>query len=384
MIKYNKMNIKQIITINYTSNLTTCNYCDPGIRFDHIPQYYNIKNKEFVFCCDLLIMMSDSNKADRLDSYKEFKKLMKPKYWTMDNCIMIIDVANTNNVELFKYILQYIKFKNDYQINAICFYCCQRGLFDIVEYVRDNLIDELDLFYCAVYSMLSNSMEFYNKYKNIIIKNKYQFVYENYHNPVEWSDMHLILYACLNGNLSNVKLLAQDGFMIHRNSMEYAATSGNLELMKWLLENGCKIYYTEFLQTLKLKKNRFRNLKWLCENSYQINDEVREYIVEVGTIEIFKYFLKKFPDKFKPTEYEYDCFANWYARAASTGNIGMLRYLWGKKYRFEKTSDKTVLESALNSNDTKTIKWVLTNYPCKYEKISTGNICKYITIKNNI
>ena len=85
----------------------------------------NMRNKDFMFCCDLL----------KLKEYKEFEKLVKDKYFIMDNSIMVIETIDSDNVEHFKYILDYIEIKN---LEQVLKYCCRFGKFNIVDYLIDN------------------------------------------------------------------------------------------------------------------------------------------------------------------------------------------------------------------------------------------------------
>lgn len=60
--------------------------------------YTNIKNLNFVKCGDML----------KLEEYGEFEKQFKYDYFSMDNCVLVIDTIKSNNAEHFKYLLNYI------------------------------------------------------------------------------------------------------------------------------------------------------------------------------------------------------------------------------------------------------------------------------------
>ena len=245
------MNNKQIIEICYDSEeldfMTIAS--DVPIKFNHIKKYNNVKNKKFVFCCDMLILSLESPKQKK---YEEFEKLIKNEYFSMDNCIMIIDVINTNNVEHFKYILQYIKFKTNKQLEILCYYCSQRRLFNIVEYINNYLLDDLNMYYCVVISMLSGSMYLYKKYKHLI----------------KDTENAILTYASSYGDLSIMKFLVEDGCKSNCYILPYSTMSKDLSIVKWVIGN--------------LYDPDTKMINWILQT-----------VAEFGTVEIMDYFIKK-------------------------------------------------------------------------------------------
>ena len=298
--------------------------------------YDNITNKNFVWCCDLLI----------LKNYKEFEKILKREYLSMDNGIIVIDVVNSNDVEHFKYILDYVEI---YDIERVLFYCLPKGLFNIVDYILNNN-PEFDKYEKYIdESFMSNSLEFYNKYikkcedfnyghhfraiaktgninfvKKFINTYKYfepEVLYEATKNGnievikylVENKDklgpQEYVLYgAVLNGNIENIKYLLQKGYMfnedidgtesefdeaIYKNNFEIldwllekgckfgpetfsaAAVEGNLKIMKWLLKHGCKFNNRTFNKAIEY--GNIKNLEWLVENGCKVTKNALHY-----------------------------------------------------------------------------------------------------------
>lgn len=361
------MNNKQIIEIKYINNNDQFRHnfwytYDIPLNFNHIKKYDNVKNKEFVFCCDLLILVSESNEIDESNDYKEFEKLIKKKYWTMDNCILIIDTVNTNNVELFKYVLQYVKFKDKKDINLLCMYCCQKGLFKIVDYIGKYLLDEIDKYHCVIFSMLSGSMELYNKYKDSL------------------EDKSEILnYACYYGNLDNIKQLRNDGAEYSGNTLRNACINGNITNMQWLIDNGYRLEFNAYYGVLKSKINRMENIKWLYQNKCPIINTISTFVPRLGTIEILEYFINIRLQYFgkEPNSY--------YGEAAGNKNIEMIKYLWKNKYPpdLDVVHYNSIIDRAL-SNNTEMVKWVINNYPYKSEFISSYQVEKFEKIRKEI
>lgn len=95
--------------------------------YDYEKRFDNIKNLNFMKCCDLPI----------LKEYEEFEKLIQPEYWKLDNCIIIIDTVKQNNVEHYIYIEQYVQIQN---IEYLFHYCCSENLYNIVKYLYTNYI----------------------------------------------------------------------------------------------------------------------------------------------------------------------------------------------------------------------------------------------------
>ena len=114
----------------------------------------NIKNLNFVKCCDLLI----------LKEYEEFEKLIKKEYYTMDNCIMIIDVINSNDVDHFKYILKFIHFKN---LHNILLYCFVKNHNNLIDYIMKNN-PQFNSYVKYIELSINNTKYYFNKYINKI------------------------------------------------------------------------------------------------------------------------------------------------------------------------------------------------------------------------
>ena len=158
-------------------------------QFVYILKYDHVKEKDFVFCCDLL----------ELKKYDEFKKKLKDKYWNYDNGIMAMNIIKLNDVEHFKYILQYITIKEKI-LGLILIYCAENKLFNIVNYILDNnmLKDKIYMENAIIKSIITGSLYMVKKYghnfKNI--------------NPL------ILEKALLCGDINNIKYFLNNGYKL--------------------------------------------------------------------------------------------------------------------------------------------------------------------------
>lgn len=135
--------------------------------FKYIISTEDKTNKNFYFCCDLL----------KLKEYKEFEKKIKNEYWSLDNCLMVRETINSDDLDLFKYILKYINITN--MGNIIC-YCRINNKINIYEYLYNltpNYIIthkiEITCYVCQILFTMNYTWEC-NKNKIVVtMKHKY-------------------------------------------------------------------------------------------------------------------------------------------------------------------------------------------------------------------
>lgn len=295
------MENKQAITINFDFDS-----CD--IYFNK-KVYDNIKNLNFVKCCDMLKLLSGSDKIDQSNDCKEFEKLLKKEYWTMDNCIMVMDVINTNSVELFKYILQYIKF-NVEGLDSILIYCCCHRLFNIYDYYSRYVLNNINDIPYVVFSILGGSLKLFNKC-----------------NIKKLNLPEIINAACLNGNLDNIKYLLGHGCVLATDSFKNAVKSENIKSMEWLLKNGGILTGQEYIEAIIL--NNFEVIKWLYNNNcpFVNSSDLESNIIHNGTIEIFDYFVENMNGY--PSNYNYSL-----ETAAKNYDIKFMHHIFTYKFKF--------------------------------------------------
>ena len=302
--------------------------------------YDNITNKNFVWCCDLLI----------LKNYKEFEKILKREYLSMDNGIIVIDVVNSNDVEHFKYILDYVEI---YDIERVLFYCLPKGLFNIVDYILNNN-PEFDKYekYINV-SLKSNSLEFYNKY----IKKCKDFNYDQFflsvvktgnikfvkkfigkfnhiaalvlYNATIHGNIELIKYlvdnkdklgrqnyviygAVINGNIKNIEYLLQKGytFNIDNTDSEFnpAILTNNYEILDWLLKNGCKFGASTF--NISTSKGNIKIMNWVLTHGGNFDDMTFNEAIQYGNIKNLDWLVENGCKIIKNAQ-RYNTSSNW-------------------------------------------------------------------------
>ena len=245
--------------------------------------YSEIKNKNFMFCCDILL----------LKDYNEFTKLIKDEYWKLDNSIMVIDTININNVEHFKYILEYIEIKN---IEDVLLYCCKNKKWNIVEYLINNNPDMTNYQkYCNISAF--SGLYLIKKYLNVIKLNT--TIFGN---------------IIIGGSLDNVKWLRgyrkdkKDNNIWkldsnapvcqwNKRTFYHAAKAGNFEIMKWMrgYRNGqldpnasvCPWDDWTFCKTVE--NGNLEIMEWLLENNCPLTEQVLMWATDYSTLYIIKW-----------------------------------------------------------------------------------------------
>ena len=309
--------------------------------------YNNIKNKNFVWCCDLLI----------IKNYKEFEKVLKKEYLSMDNGIIIIDAINLNDVDHFKYILEYVEI---YNIENILLYCLTKGLFKIVDYILNNNPEFKDYGNYIELSLFSHSLKFYNKYKDKCEYLDYNtflniFAYIGDMKKIDWvvenlkygkasssftfgaredkevwikNAPHVMYYAALNGNLENIKYLQNNiekfgnqekelygavesnsikilDYLLNRgytfiydvyglSEFDVAINNDNFEILDYLLKKGCRFGSRTF--ELAIKNGNIKIINWLITNKCEIDIYAQKNIDSPNYVELINIFeLNKIP-----------------------------------------------------------------------------------------
>ena len=329
----------------------------------------NIRNKLYVFCCDLLLLASEASEIDKQNCYNEFEKRLKKEYWTMDNWSLVIEVVNTNNVEHFKYMLKFIEFRNDEELRSIIYYCYCNKLLNIVDYINKYLLYEVEIRKGICYSILGGSLDYYNKNKTDLIIQTY--------------GRYILYYACINGNLDNIKQLIKDGCEIGNNILGYALTSGNYNTFQWLDNKYIKSQYSLF--RVAIFKKDLQMVKWLHVNEYKLSKHILTFAVKNNTIEIVKYIITYYP-----ISKDYVC--DVYCSSTKNNNLEMLKLLLKHKVKFDnldarKENQKkyhSTINEALKSNNKDIIKWVILNYPYQAKYIKECNLDKFYSIKREM
>lgn len=313
----------------------------------YIKNYDNINNKNFVWCCDLLI----------LKNYEEFEKVLKKEYWNMDNSIMVIDTINSDNVDHFKYILQYIEI---YDMEKVLLYCLFKGLFNISNYILSNNPKFNDYENYIEISIRTGSLKFYKmhrkkckdlnysilvctiakagnlKYlKRFIKKCKYLTPYTlggavrygninilnylvNNHKDLLENQIGVLFCAVIYGDKKNIEYILSMGYKFNENiganyidiaiyknnfkildwllnkgcgfglkTFSKAAGCGNLKIMKWLLKHKCKLYDDTLNSAITY--GNLNNIKWLISNGCYIQKNALIFNTSINKKEIEDY-----------------------------------------------------------------------------------------------
>lgn len=313
---------KQKIEINIETNE---NDYDFKIITDHI------KDRNFMFCCELLL----------LKEYDEFEKKVCGNYWKLDNSYIVIDTLKNNNLEHFKYVLQFIKIIN---IRDVLLYCLKNSKYNISDYLI-NYENSTDYqLYCEITS--HNDLYYIDKYikkikltpyiiENIIscgeieyilwikkyyitaLNKKFTFTYElfrifssninfrnikilgNYNMDFNYLMME---NAALNGDLECVKYLYNNNTIITSKTFVNAATSGNFECLEWLctLKNKrsikshtATIYaWDKWTIYAAVEKGIIKNIEWLYLNNCPIDKYTFYNIAKNGNMKLVKWAYK--------------------------------------------------------------------------------------------
>ena len=312
----------------------------------------NIRNKDFIFCCELLL----------LKEYKEFEKLIKNKYWTMDNGLLIIEAINLNNVDHFKYILDYIKIKN---LEQVLFYCCSYGKHNIAIYLIDNNINFNNYEYYCQISTYSYKIDILQKYFHYIPKDKlknvniYELIpfgkYDDFKTILRLG--YLINVRCIYISISlkkiNFLLLLLNYCKINKieNNIIYDTINniiiifgfpkyiGNFDIIKilrgyrqkknkiWELDpNALICKWDDKIFNIFIIDENIDNLKWLIKNKCPFNTMSYILAARINNIEILK-ILKENNCPFNirtfigVTEHEECKYGQNYKKWASKNNI---------------------------------------------------------------
>ena len=260
---------------------------------DYVIQNNHMRNLNFVKCCDVL----------KLHEYEEFNKLLQSKYWNFDNCIMVMETINDNNLEHFKYILKYIEIEN---IEDVILYCCKYGKLIIFDFliigtdIKHNIQKYCDM-------SLYNSTKMVEKYKEII-----KITDVMIHNAVVSNTLKLIQWLYKNGG--DLKLIIKKSlkYVCSINILQWlfdiSVISDNIDFwdghdidmafyeennprvnkyIKWILSNS-KVrkmlisYYNDFdIESMLLESNNITMYRWAIENKYLISEDVTGYIYDI-------------------------------------------------------------------------------------------------------
>ena len=264
--------------------------------------YTNIKNLDFVKCCDML----------KLEEYGEFEKQFKYAYFSMDNCVIIIDTIKSNDVEHFKYILNYITIKN---LEDVLCYCCKNNYDNIVEYILYNNINFNNYQKYIELSLLGGSLKLVKKYKDKIILSKDMFtnaIFANYKDCLTYLQenkckhhKNVFTTAILNQKINSIEWLIGSGFKCNTkniNALIYSNNEEIFEIFGSILEANDLIIplcnygnlntfkYIHKRKALKIKTSIIHKIqdinivKWLLENnlviyeSFEMKDINLEYL----------------------------------------------------------------------------------------------------------
>ena len=291
----------------------------------HIKKYDYVKEKDFVFCCDLL----------NLKEYDEFEKKLKDKYWNYDNGIMVMDVIKQNNVKHFEYILQYITITAAY-FEDIIIYCGENKLFSLIYYILDNkLVNSKYHYEIAASSSISvGSLDVIKKYSHMLK-----------HFPQRVSNM-----SVLNGDIKNIQYLKKIGYRFN-NTLNYIIASNNVENINWFKRNGVRILNNFNLNTIPNIK--LPTMVWLIQNrniNFSVN--IVSQIIRNGNINIIKLYCETFSDRLQfmrlddITIYRQD-----------KDKINILKYI----KKFYLTIDVWTMHDAFEHNDIAYVKQLLIN-----------------------
>lgn len=254
------------------------------INGKYIIKNNNGKNKDFMFCCDLL----------KLKEYDEFEKKIKNIFWNMDNCYIIMDCIKDNNTKHFKYISKFINIANPEQL---LIYCCKNNYINIV-YI---LIDTYDLKHIQLYveqSMLGGSIKMFNKYLDMMKLSKELFnntiisgnidnlkILEKLHkkkgsllNYKYPYDNDIVEVAIKSENIKMITLFLNKNFLLDTKIFLSAITTDNPKILDFVYSYEEKLDLVDnTCMTHAIKNKKYNSIKWLLNKNIDY---------QVGTIEI--------------------------------------------------------------------------------------------------
>lgn len=324
-----------------------------------------LKDKDFVFCCDLL----------KLKEYEEFKKRIKNKYYVYDNFSLVMETINANDAEHFKYIETYIKLE---YINDITLYCYMNNLNNIADYLLLQC-KNFDYENCAYLSGLNGYIYFIIKYNNHLNFNKYDV-----NNKMPWVMQY--------GTLKEIQFMQKKGIKFCYNV--YAMSTVTIDKLAWLHKNNLQLRKDS--TKIIIQTNNVIILKYLLKHKYKITRDMFLEAIKFSSLEIVKLVydnleVKKFASHFKKCIQYY---------SIQRGNIQILEFLHEKKIKFSndsmnniKANKKNVLLflknikcplltkklqlNAISNNDIPLLSWLI-NLKSFRHKDSL-----YLAIKNN-
>lgn len=273
--------IKKYIEINF--NKYTKKY---------IPVYDNIKNKKFIKCCDILL----------LKEYKEFENIIEPLYWSIDNSIMCMDTINSNDIEHFKYIEQYINITN---IEEVFQYCCHNNKNNIADYLFYHYLIHTNIYkkdtLCATFSkndydmvkyIIHNNNKFYinSTDLDLLLKNKNEkllkFVLINADINIFYVREILDKIFEYNYSLELIQIIFNFNKLCRHNIEDLAIKFKRYDVMIWLVSVGTK-YTAKSLELLIIEEDK-QGIK-IC-----LNNMAKCYDYIYCAISIKKYDIAKF------------------------------------------------------------------------------------------
>lgn len=228
--------------------------------------------------------------------YNEFKKLIKNKYWSYNNGLMVIDILKLDNIDQFKYILNFINVSN---MEHIVYYCCVYGLKNIAIY----LIEKYNYKNYDKYVKLSIEYNPYilNKYMDKIILNKDIFrlaalthkntnLLKRLKNLGCPYDEYVFSNAAENGNLESIKWLYLNNFPHNGMVIPFAIFGDKINILNWLYNNNfsCDIVQTyDFIEMSLNNEEIIPVLNWVWDKNIVDNKTI------LDTITNKLYYIKK-------------------------------------------------------------------------------------------
>lgn len=261
--------MKQKVDINISTAISTIKYFGVD-RMCYDIDIYNIftptaKDKDYIFCCDLLLLAAESAEIDKLNYYNEFEKKIDIKYWKRNNYLMFIENIKLNNLDHFKYMLNFVTIQT--KIKPILLYCYKYNLYNISKYILVHNPYNPKLLNYNTYALLSSfhSIEILKKYTNKIFKNIY------------------FLYNVLESrNLENIKWILDQQWIKDDTQYSYG------KLMYYIMDNEiCSaklVFITNIIQLHSEFKNNIYKILKLCIKYNRI--ELLQFCLKVQTTRI--------------------------------------------------------------------------------------------------
>ena len=314
------MEEKQLINIKFYSeyDLADKNY--------YVESSENSKNLNFMKCCDML----------KLKDYKMFHILLKKEYWEMDNSVMIVDTIKSDDVEHFKYILQYIGLLN---IKQVLNYSCLINSENIALYILKNNYHLWEgpqqtnghyiWFYllCDPYLPTSKLFKKYGKYAK------------------EKNEYGAMQYVAEHNNLESIKWLYSRGYPTSKGIFYIAMENKNIEIIDWIIDNKANDH-TENEFTIDGKNPDMKFYKLLLKRGFTLSRDPVHYAYACDTKDI--QYVQLLLDHNCPFDRRVMDFA------AHSGLIDIIKLLAGSGGEL----GGSVCDSAVNNNNLATLKYL--------------------------